>query len=192
MEAAFGQGPVNNAAVYLEAGLDTEAVIDGLKGRFAGVPLEMRSNRRLRAEVMSIFDQTFAVTRLLRAMSLLIAAAGITMTMLVIARERSSEIALYRALGASRPQIFRVTLGQGLAMSSVGLALGAAGGSALAAILIFVINKAWFGWTIAPHVPWLDLVRDGLIILAVATLASLYPAVRATRIPATDLSRDDL
>ena len=192
MEDSFGLGPVNNAALYLEPGLDSERVIDELRARFEGVPLEIRSNRRLREEVMAIFDQTFAVTRLLRVMSLLIAVAGITVTMLVLLREKMSELALYRALGASRGQIFTVFLGHGLAMSGTGLALGAAGGAALAAILIVVINKAWFGWTIAAHMPWGALLRDGFVIVAASTIASIHPALRASRTPATELSRDDL
>ena len=62
--------------------------------------LAARSNRTLREEVYRIFDQTFAVTRLLQAMSLLIAACGVTLTLLILARERVSELALYRALVA--------------------------------------------------------------------------------------------
>ena len=141
---------------------------------------------------MAIFDQTFAVTRLLQAMSLLIAASGITLTLLVLARERVSEIALYRALGARRSQIFRVFLGKGLGMALLGLGLGALGGVALAMILIFLINRAYFGWTIAVHWPWGALVGQILMILVTAVLASVYPALRASRTPATELSRDDL
>ena len=41
-------------------------------------------------------------------LALLIAVCGITLTLIVLARERISELALYRALGARRRQIFRV------------------------------------------------------------------------------------
>jgi len=54
---------------------------------------------------MDIFDQTFAVTRTLQAMALLIAAFGVSLTLLVQARERSGELALMRALGATRRQM---------------------------------------------------------------------------------------
>jgi putative ABC transport system permease protein len=192
MEEWFGPGPINNAALYLEAGRDVEATVAGLRQRFAGSPLVIRSNRGLRDRVMAIFDQTFAVTRLLQAMSLLIAASGVTLTLLVLARERIAELALYRALGAWRSQIFGVFLGKGIGMALYGLALGGLGGVALAMILIFLINRAYFGWTIALHWPWGALVRQVATILATAALASLYPALRAGRAPATELSRDDL
>jgi putative ABC transport system permease protein len=192
MEEWFGPGSINNLALYLDEGGDIDATVGRLRERFAGSPLVIRSNRGLRERVMAIFDQTFAVTRLLQAMSLLIAASGVTLTLLVLARERVSELALYRALGAWRSQIFRVFLGKGLGMTLLGLGLGSLGGVALAMILIFFINRAYFGWTIAVHWPWGALVHQVVTILVTAALASLYPALRASRTPATELSRDDL
>jgi len=189
---AFGPGPVQNLALYLDPGLDVDRVVDALKERFAETPLRFRSNARLRTEIFGIFDQTFAITRLLQGMALVIAAAGITLTLLILAREAVAETALYRALGARREQIFRVYLGKGLGIAAFGLVLGAVGGVALALLLIFVINRSYFGWTIALHWPWGALAREGATILAAAALASLYPAARASRTPASELSRDDL
>jgi putative ABC transport system permease protein len=192
MERAYGPGGITNVDLYLAPGVDTEATMDALRERFRGVPLEILDKRGLRDEIMAIFDQTFAVTRLLQGMALLIAALGITLTLLVLARERSAELALYRALGAGRWQIFRVFLGEGIGMGALGLALGLPGGTALAAILIFVINRAYFGWTIAPSAPVLALSAQAATILAAAAIASVYPALRASRTPAAELSRDDL
>ena len=152
----------------------------------------IRSNADLRKEIFLIFDQTFAVTRLLQLMSLLIAASGITLTLIVLARERISELALYRALGATRYQIFKVFLGKGLGIALFGLGLGAAGGLALAMILIYLINRAYFGWTIAVYWPWRSLGWEALTILVVAVLASVYPALRASRTPAGELTRENL
>lgn len=192
MEAAFGPGAISNVALYLDEGVGVEELVDRLKARFAGLPLVIRSNRGIREEVFRIFDQTFAVTRLLQSMSLLIAVCGITLTLIVLARERVSELALYRALGAHRQQIFRVFLGKGLGMAVFGLLIGAVGGVALALILVFMINRAWFGWTIALHWPWWSLGQGALSILLAAALASVYPALRASRTPATELSRENL
>jgi putative ABC transport system permease protein len=192
LDARFGPGGIHSLALYLEPGRDPDRVIDELKQRLPDAPLVFRSNRRLREEIFAVFDQTFAVTRVLQGMSLLIAVSGITLTLLVLARERLSELALYRALGARRRQLFGLFVGKGLAMGLLALALGLAGGVALAAILIFVINRAYFGWTIQVHWPWAALGREVGAILAAAMVASLYPALRASRTPATELSRDDI
>ncbi len=188
----FGPGPAHSLALYLKEPEGTERVVDQLKLRHAETPLRFRSNRSLRQAVLRIFDQTFAITRLLQAMCLLIAVCGITLTLLILARERISELALYRALGALRQQIFWVFVGKGLGIGLLGLALGLLGGVALAAILIFVINRAYFGWTIQVYWPWASLMQQTATILGAALLASLYPALRASQSPAAVLSRDDM
>jgi len=192
MNRHFGPGPIHSLALYLEAGQDTERVVDELKARYAGTPLRIRSNRRLRERVFKIFDQTFAVTRLLQAMSLLIAVCGITLTLLILARERISELAVCRAVGAIRQQLFWIFVGKGVGMGLLGLGLGLVGGIALAGILIFVITRAYFGWTIQVYWPWLPVLQQTFTILAAAVLASLYPALRASQAPVTELSRDDM
>jgi putative ABC transport system permease protein len=192
MEKYFGPGPVNNVALYLVDGADPDRVVDDLRTELEGVPLSMRSNRRLRQEAMRIFDQTFAITRLLRVMSLMIAVSGVTLTLIVLAREKTSELALYRALGAERWQIFRVYLGKGLGMSVAGIALGTLAGVVFALILVYVVNRAFFGWTIALHWPIRLLVEQSAIIVAASIVASLYPALIASRTPATELRREDI
>ena len=192
MERCFGGGGINGVSLYLKEGWETEQVVDELKTRFGELPLRIRSNRRLREEIFKVFDQTFAVVRILQVMSLLIAVCGIMLALLILASSQVGELALYRALGARRRQIFRIFLGKGLGMGLMGLGLGLAGGLLLALILIFIINRSYFGWTIQFHWPGAALAQAVSIILGAAVLASLYPALRASRTPATELSRDDL
>jgi putative ABC transport system permease protein len=191
MAQAFGPGPINSLALYVKPGYGAEAVVDELKAALPGAPLEMRSNQRLRDEVLRIFDQTFAVTQLLQVMSLLIAMCGIALMLLVLAREQVPELALYRSLGAKPRQIFGVFVGKGLSMGVMGLFLGGVGGVLLAGLLIYVINRAYFGWTIQPYFSWTLIGQQAATILGVAVLASLYPALRASQTRATELSRDD-
>jgi putative ABC transport system permease protein len=192
MGETFGPGPINSLSLYLEEDRDPERVIDEIKARFPDTPLQIRSNQRLREEIFEIFDQTFAVVRILQLMSLLIAVCGIMLTLLVLARERIAELALYQALGASRLQIFRLFVGKGLGMGLIALGLGSAAGAVLAAILIFVINRTYFGWTIQVYWPGWPVLQQSAAILTAALLASLYPAFRASETPAEELSRDDL
>jgi putative ABC transport system permease protein len=192
MDAVFGPAPLTNIALYLHADADVQGVVDRVRALVAGQPLDVRSNRGLKTEVYRIFEETFAITRILQAMGLLIAACGITLTLIVIARERVSELALYRALGAVREQIFGIFLGKGLAMAVLALLLGSVGGTLLAVILIFVVNRAFFGWTIQAYWPWGTLGLQALAILAVAAGAAVYPALRAAQTPAAELNRDDL
>ncbi len=183
---------LNGIALYLESGHDADDVIDELRAALPTQALDMVSNRRLRGEAMEIFDQTFAVTRLLQGISLLIAVCGVTLMLLVMAREQSSELALYRAVGATRRQLFGLFVGKGAGIGGLGLVLGGVSGVLLALVLIFVINRAYFGWTIQLHWPWIPFLEQAATILTATIAASLYPAWRASRTPASELRREDV
>ncbi|HVP67073.1 MAG TPA: FtsX-like permease family protein [Anaeromyxobacteraceae bacterium] len=188
----FGDGAPSNAALYLAPGVRPDTVVDAVRADLPEDALLVRSNRSLRAEVLSIFEETFAVTRLLRAMGLLVAVAGVSLTLLVAARERRAEVALYRALGATRWQAFRVFAGKGLGIAALGTILGFLGGAGLAAVLVRVVNRDFFGWTLELHWPVGALSLQAALIFAAAAAASLYPAAASSDAPATELSRDAL
>jgi putative ABC transport system permease protein len=190
--AVFGPGPPASAALYLEPGTDADRTVDLIRARFPDRALLLRSNRSLRAEVFRVFEQTFAITRILQGLALLIAVSGITLTLLILARERLPELALYRALGATTGQVFRLFVAEGLGIGALGLALGLAAGVALAGILVFVINRAYFGWTIQAAFPLGTLAGQAASVLCAAFLASVYPAVRASRTTAAELAREDV
>ena len=61
MDDLFGPGPVHNMALFLEPGVDPDRFVDRIRASFPDAPIEIRSNRTLRAEVFAIFDQTFAI-----------------------------------------------------------------------------------------------------------------------------------
>jgi putative ABC transport system permease protein len=77
-------------------------------------------------------------------------------------------------------------------MATLALVLGMVGGSLLALVLIFVINRAYFGWTIQAFWPWGTLLWQAAAIVMVAAAAAVYPALRAAATPARELSREDL
>ncbi len=191
MAETLGPGDLTSIALQLRPGADPEAVAAGIESRHPGGSLRVRSNRHLKEDILRVFDQTFAVTRILQVMSLIIAACAITLTLLVVAQEKASEIALYRTLGAFRRQVFLLFVSKGTAMAILGLALGFAGGIGLGAILIFVIQKSYFGWSIEWTWPWWPLAGEALAIVCAAVLASLYPAFKASRTPANELCHAD-
>jgi putative ABC transport system permease protein len=67
--------------------------------------------------------------------------------------------------------------------------LGSAAGLALSLILIHVINKQSFGWTIQFSVPVRLLVEYGLLTLAASLLAAAFPAWRAARMEVAEAVR---
>lgn len=188
----FGPGQPVGLALYLDDSADPEAMVGTLNEELQIPGLVIQSNKTLRSRVFEIFEQTFAIVRLLQGMSLLIAAFGITLTLFVIARERVAELALYRALGATRRQVFRFFVGKGAALGGLGCGLGLVGGAALAWVLVFVINRELFGWTIQVFIPWAALAEQIVTVVLVALAAAAIPALRASQTPAGELTRDAL
>lgn len=121
--------------------------VNGVDG-FAVLP-----NAELRREILAIFDRTFGLTYVLEAMAVMIAMFGIVNTLLTAALERRRELATLQALGASQAQVTGLLVWEAAYVGALGGTLGALGGVGLAAVLVWVINKQSFGWTIPLAVP---------------------------------------
>lgn len=150
----------------------------GTSGEFA-----IYDNAALRARVKEIFDQTFAVTYALRAIAIFVAVAGVLFSLSILVMEREREIGVLRAVGASRGQILGIFLIEALFLAVSALLCGMVSGAVLAMVLTWVINQAFFGWTIALQYPVLLLATTPLWFLPAAILAALLPAWRASRVP---------
>jgi putative ABC transport system permease protein len=139
-------------------------------------------NAALRRRVFEIFEETFAVTSILRGIAIVVAVAGVLFSLSALVIEREREIGVLRAMGASRPQVLIVFLTEAALVGLTSALSGLASGGALAMVLTWIINKAFFGWTIDLHYPLLPLVTTPLWIVGVAFLAALLPAWRAARV----------
>jgi len=137
------------------------------------------SHQELRQGILRIFDETFALTYALEGVAVVVAVFGIITTFLVLIMERERELALLQALGASRRQILSMVLVESGLASFLSFVLGAACGSLLSLLLIYVINKQAFGWTI--HLYWTPGIywQTFVLVLALGLVSGAYPAWRA-------------
>ena len=152
-----------NLAATLKPGTDIEKV----KARWetAHPGLTIRTNRALRGEVITIFNQTFAVTHALKAIGILVAIAGLALALFSLVMERRSELRVLREVGFGRSDIAKSLTVEGLFTTLYGLIGGLAISIWLGYILVFVINKQSFGWTLAFRVPTENLALLSLGIL---------------------------
>jgi putative ABC transport system permease protein len=165
------------AAVTLRPGVSPEdgarRLEQALRGRFA---LRVRTNATLRKLVLQIFDRTFAVTYALEAVAIAVAVLGVFNTLTALVLERRREIGLLRVLGASAARVRRAVRYEAAAIGGLGIALGLASGAAMALVLVHVINRQSFGWTIALHWPWAFLACALALVFATTLLAAARPA----------------
>jgi putative ABC transport system permease protein len=166
----------SNVAVYLEAGANVGKVQRAVDSACAGRQVVAFSNKELRRQALRIFDRTFAITYALEAVAVTVAVMGIAGALLALVIDRRRELGLLRFLGASTTQVRSLILFEagllGLLANLAGLTLGVL----LSLILIFVINKQSFGWTIQFHWPLEVLVVALTLVYAATVAAGLYPA----------------
>jgi putative ABC transport system permease protein len=166
----------SNLAIYVAPNVPVEGVREEIIRASAGYRVLLFSDRDLRVQAIRIFDRTFAITYALEAVAVIVAVMGIAGALLALVIDRRSELGLLRFLGAETGQIRKQILVEagllGLLANFAGLALG----FALSLILIFVINKQSFGWTIRFHLPVAVLLGAISMVYLATVLAGLYPA----------------
>lgn len=172
----------SNLAVYLDPGANLETVRREIQEAAANSDVLVFSNRELREQGIRTFDQTFAITYALEAVAVVVAVLGIAGALITIVMDRRREFGLLRFLGATRQQVRRLILMEagliGVYSNLAGLALG----YCLSLILIFVINRQSFGWTIRFHWPVAVLLGALTVVYVSTVLAGLYPARMAQRL----------
>lgn len=179
--ALWDDARVSALGLYAAAGVDPDDLVARVRAAAGGRPLAIQSNRVLRRTSLAIFDRTFTITAVLRLLVGAVAFIGVLTALLALHLERSREIALLRASGLGRAQVF------GLVTAECGLLGLAAGLLALpvgilqAAAMIFVINRRSFGWTLPMQLDAGTLLGALALAVGAALLAGLVPAWRMTR-----------
>ena len=183
----YGAQRPTGLTLYLVPDADPEAVREELlAGAGPDHRLFIRTNAALRAEVLRIFDATFAITYALEAIAIFVAIIGVAATLVTLTLERRRELAMLRQLGAGRGQIRRMVVIEAAMLGMLSQGVGLPVGVMLSLILIYVVNVQSFGWTIQFHLPLGFLAQSTLLIAVTTALAGLYPARIATRLTETE------
>jgi len=182
--------------VYLVPGADLDRARKNMADQLekAGgerLPPLLISNAELRKEILEIFDRTFLLTYVLEAIAVIIAMLGIINTLVTSVLERRREFATLRAIGGSAGQIRQLVLWEAAYLGLVGIGLGLVGGGALALLLIKVINKQSFGWTIQMIVPFGSLAEAVGLAVVATLLAGYFPARWAAEQPVVEGLREE-
>jgi putative ABC transport system permease protein len=181
-EKHFDDRGVSALGLVAKAGVDLAALRDRVRARAGNEQaLVVRANRELLDASLAIFDRTFAVTEVLRLLSVGVAFIGILSALSALALERSRELAVLRALGLVPRKLVQLVT---LQTSLMGLFAGIFSlplGLVLAYILVFVINRRSFGWTLEIALSPDVAVKAMVLSLLAAVLAGIYPAFKMSR-----------
>jgi predicted permease len=144
-----------------------------------GVPIYQLSTER--EKIASTLEDSHFNTFLLAlfaAMALVLASVGIYGVLSYVVAQRTRQIGIRMALGATPGQVMRDVLIYGLGLAGVGLALGLCGATASTRVLASLI------YGVKPTDP-LTFALVSVLLVAVAFLACYIPAHRATQVDPT-------
>lgn len=185
----WGDRTVDSIAVYLQAGADPGIVRTQIERALVPLRVDISTNSELRSFAIGIFDRTFAITSALYIVSMAIAVLGVVSTLFALVLERRLEIALLRYIGLDRAGVARMVLAQALVVGLLAGIVGIALGAALAADLIYVINRQSFGWLIVWKSPGWFYLEAVIMVVIAALVAAVYPARVASNIKTTEVLR---
>ncbi|HMK75169.1 MAG TPA: FtsX-like permease family protein [Thermodesulfobacteriota bacterium] len=173
---------IHSAGIYLKEGVFQESFKEMIRERYSKpYRLFVVSHRELRKEVLKIFDQTFAITYALEFIAIIVAILGIVNSLNALIIERQRDIGIVRAVGAFQRQIQKTTLIEAGMIGFFSHILGLLCGFLLSVLLIYVVNKQSFGWTIQFSIPLWSLVESWLVVMVTSIGAGFIPARRASK-----------
>lgn len=183
---------ISNLAVYLKPGASPDAVRNAIQSRLKGQSLlHIRSNRELREEVLRIFDRTFAITYALHVIAIAVALLAVMNALFALVLEARREFGILKYLGAEDRQIGKIVMVKAGLLGLFGNVSGLAVGFLLSFLLIYVINKQSFGWTIRFELPLAFLIQSFLLVMATSILSGLIPARLAAQTPAPEVIKSE-
>jgi putative ABC transport system permease protein len=190
--AIWADDSVGAISLRLAAGVDAARVARDLAAALAPVqPLDVRPNADLREEALAIFDRTFAITGAMQLLTTLVAFVGVLSALLSLQLDKQREQGILRAVGLTMRQLWRLAVYEsGLLGASAGL-LALPTGFALALILIYIINRRAFGWTLQLNMEAAPFIQAFLVALLAALVAGILPTWRISKQATAEAMRGD-
>ncbi len=178
--ALTGDDAATSAALWLAPGTSAEALrralVDDLPG---GARLDIASPGEIREVSLHVFDRTFAVTYALELAAVVIGLCGLSSSFGALVLSRRREFGVLRHLGMTRRQIGVMLATEGLLLSGIGLVAGLGVGYVISLILVQVVNRQSFHWSMEMSIPWTMLAAAAVVVLVLSTLTALATGRRA-------------
>lgn len=183
---------INAVALRLPQGASPDTVSKKMEEEFAPFQrLLVRPNQTLRDDVLIVFDRTFAITGALQFLAVVVAFIGILSALLSWHLDKQREIGILRSIGLTTRQMWGLIMLESGLLGSVAGILAIPTGYTLALILIYIINKRSFGWTLQLNLEPDPFIQALALSILAAVLASIYPAFKISRSVTTEALRSE-
>lgn len=181
-DAHWDDDGITSLGLFAEPGVEADTLVAALRAVTGeGSEVQIRSNRALRELSLEVFDRTFAITAVLRGLAFIVAFIGVLSALMALQLERERELGVLRANGLTPGQVWQLVTTQTGLMGLVAGVLAMPAGVVLALVMIHVVNRRSFGWTLDMELGPALLGQSLLLAVAGAMLAGVYPAWRMSR-----------
>jgi lipoprotein-releasing system permease protein len=183
-------GSISQIEIKVEREDRAGEVRQRLSQALSGQELRIRDWQELNKGLFSALELEKIVTFIILSIAIVVGSFCIICTLLLMVTEKSKEIAILKATGASDLGILEVFMSEGLLIGGIGTVFGVVTG------LVLCLGLLWFGVRLDPDVYYVDRLPinvdpiDYLVValcsLGITILATIYPAVAASRLRPVD------
>ncbi len=163
---------LNTVSLWLKPGTAPHSLEHSIRDLLPATQYDLRTPPDLRRLSLQAFDRTFAITYLLELVAVLIGLFGIAAGISAQVLARRGEFGVLRHLGFTRAQIASMLAIEGAVLGVVGVVIGLLTGGVVGLILIYVVNRQSFHWSMDLAAPgWLLTSLSAVLIAAAAGIA---------------------
>lgn len=162
---------------------DPQIVYEQLREQLNLHPSQLYDQAQIKSIALDIFSQTFAITRALNGVTLMVAVIGLFSACFMLLDARKAAIARLYALGVSRRKLMTMVVGQIVALVSFTLVIALPLGAMVGYVLTDIVTLRAFGWSLNYLWNWSDALSIAAITILVAVIATLIPLWRLVSKP---------
>ncbi|UPR59632.1 ABC transporter permease [Vibrio sp. ED004] len=162
---------------------DQQQVYENLRQQLNLHPSQLYDQAQIKSLALDIFSQTFAITRALNGVTLMVAVIGLFCACFMLLDARKAAIARLYALGVSRKKLMVMVLGQIVVLVAFTLVIAIPLGAMVGYVLTDIVTLRAFGWSLNYQWNWSDALSISFITIVVAVIATLIPLWRLVSKP---------
>jgi putative ABC transport system permease protein len=189
--ALTGDRRANDGAAWLRPGATPAAAMEAIRSLPGGAELDIAPPDEIREVSLRIFDRSFAITYAMEAVAVLVGLFGLSSSLGAIVLARRREFGMLRHLGLTRGQIRAMLAAEGGLLAMLGAASGLVTGAAISLVLVYVVNRQSFNWSMELHVPYGFLTGLALILVFLAIITAIVSGREATSMGPVRAVRED-
>jgi len=146
-------------------------------------PSQLYDQAQIKSIALDIFSQTFAITRALNGVTLMVAVIGLFTACFMLLDARKAAIARLYALGVNRKKLMTMVIGQIVALVSFTLVIALPLGALVGYVLTDIVTLRAFGWSLNYQWDWSDALSIAAVTIVVGVIATLIPLWRLVSKP---------